>query len=274
MSRVDRAEVVLDTSQFTPGQLQPRFLLTCAMRGWAGWARANLAPFRALIGEWQFGLVVIGVAIAWEEPLSFFDTDVLEATTAIRVRPDGELLAGDVRFIAAGAEVARVLATMRPIRITDSSLAASPAALPDGLLQRFEPDEIVQPPTRPRLADRINEVHTRGRYLGEATHDFRIRRADTEVADQWSFVEVPAHAAAAREEMIISGRHPNLAGTLARPLLDLDAEISRPLYVFDAARVATEAYEIEGVLTFVHRIESDAAGGHTHATIIERLGAA
>jgi hypothetical protein len=241
------------------------------MAGWAGWIRTNLVPFRDLVREWQCGVVVVGTSATWIRPFQFFDTDVLEATTAVKVSAGGEILMTDTRFVVDGSEVASALGTLRPIRITDASLAARPGALPEELLQRFNPDEIAEPPPRSHMRSRVADISARGEHLESSTHPFRVHRADTEVADQWSFIDIPDHAAAAREELILSTSHPLLGGSLARSLTDVEVAISRPLFVFDSARVATDAYSLDGGQVFVHRIESDAAGGRVHATIVERL---
>jgi acyl-CoA thioesterase FadM len=272
MSRVDRHEIVLDTSHFTPDQLQTRFVLQTCMNGWARWARANLAPFNELIRDWHFGLVVVRAHVQWLRPFTFFDSDVVEVTSACTVRPNRRLMHGEVEFSAGGHEVVLIELGMVPIRITDESLTAEPAPVSDEVFARFREDEVRSAPGRQRVTVRAKALRADGHHLGHATHEFRICRSDIEVADQWSFIEVPNHTAGARENMILSGTHAALDGALARPVRSIQMEITRPLYIFDEARVETDAYLVEDAPVFVHEIASAGSGGGMHALVVEELG--
>ncbi|HEV8460861.1 MAG TPA: hypothetical protein VGQ38_09145 [Gaiellaceae bacterium] len=272
MPRIERREINLETSNFTPEQLQTRFLLEQGMAGWAGWSRANLLPFRDLIGKRGVGLVITGVSIDWTAPFRFFDAETIEVTTSITLRPGGELLDDDLRFLANGVEVVKIHALVRPIRITDASLSAQPAPFPTDLIERFQPDEITAPPHRPRPAARAEQIRSEGDRLAGGSHPFRVRRAETEVADQWSFIDVPSYAAAGREDLLLSSDVPEeLQGALGLPLASIDFEITRPLFVFDEAKVVSDAYAFNREIVFVHTIESTIGGGRTNATLIETL---
>ncbi|HUP33143.1 MAG TPA: hypothetical protein VM184_08945, partial [Gaiellaceae bacterium] len=259
MGRIHVQDVTLDTSDFTPFQLQTRFVLRGGMKGWAGWAGDYLAPFNELIAKHGFGLVVLGVDVDWNEPFRFFDSPALQVRTAIRIRRDRRLLEGECRFDVDGRTVVRSLYTMLPIRVADSSLAAEPAEASDWLFERFEEDEIFDEPRLKRIEGGLDSVVQSGECVASGVHDFRVRRHDAEFADQWSYIEVPGIAAAAREELVLGDPSSEVAGSLARPLARMEAEFTRPLFVYDEARVATEALRSGDGLEFVHRIES--AGG-------------
>jgi hypothetical protein len=106
--------------------------------------------------------------------------------------------------------------------------------------------------------------------LVEGSLPLLIHRHCCEVADQWSFIELPAHATAARESLVLShgGKRALLRESMKVPLRSVDIELSRPLYVLDQADAVTRVYHQGTQLDFVHRILGREG---EHAVIVERF---
>jgi hypothetical protein len=77
-----------------------------------------------------------------------------------------------------------------------------------------------------------------------------------EVADQWSYIELPGYTGASREKLIMAaaGAAPELVGGLRQPLRRFTAEFRRPLYVLDEVTVKTRAFAAGDRLAFIHRV--------------------
>lgn len=268
MPRAIEFQVPCDTSLFTPLQLQPQALLRLTMSGWARFIRAHLCSFRALLTEHHAGVVVAGIRIDYARPLGFFDCDVLHVTAAVRSRKDGAMLDLDVDVRGAEQPAAQVHLDLVCLHVPDGvALSARPAPLPAALRDRFAADERA-PGAPPRQVPSMIEGLGPPLCLGRTS--FRVHRPLCEVADQWSFIEVPALAAAGRESLALqrAAELPTLRRGLSRPLRVLAAELRRPYFAFDDGVVLTSAHARGDDLTFVHTLRAQ-RGEDVHGTIVE-----
>jgi acyl-CoA thioesterase FadM len=101
----------------------------------------------------------------------------------------------------------------------------------------------------------------------EVSSPLRIHRGHCEAADQWSFTELPRMVAEARESWALDTRDdPRASHGLGAPVRRLIAELTRPLFIYDAATLTTQ---IDGPgLRYLYRIHG---AKHTHATVYEEL---
>src|SRR5262245_21432317 len=173
MTRTHVREVVLDTSHFTPIQLNTRFVMQCCMNGWAGWARDHLTPFHKLIRDEGFGLAVVDFHVSWSRRFGFFDTDTVEVRTSIGIRSDAQLLRGEVQIHGRGREVVRSVVLMRPLRLTDATLAAQPGAAMESIVERFQPEEVVETPPRDRVDTIAADLSASGEVVAQGWRNFR-----------------------------------------------------------------------------------------------------
>lgn len=248
----------------SPQQVHPWSMLGLGMSGWARWLGAHLVPFRALVREHQTGVVIVGFDLEYLAPFTFFDADAFELTVTARVRDDGRLLWFELSFVGPQGRWARASVVGRVVRINDgTSLAAQPAALPGPLLERFLPADRFGGSVPRVLEPRIRDVP----WSDEASSPLRVHRGHCEAADQWSFTELPRIVADAREAWALrASDDPRARIGLGTPVRRLIAELTRPLYIFDAATVTTQT-DGQGH-RYLHRIRK---GAHVHATVLEEL---
>lgn len=274
MARFSTLEVLNDTSLFDSRQLLPRTVLACSMRMWVRWAKDHLRAFPCLIQDYNFGVVVVRQSIRYERPFNFFSGDAFALRGTLAVRHKRRLLFGQVDFMHGDERVAYLECTMRPLAIErGADLGAAPADVGPPVLDMFLPDEIVEGPVARHLPGLLMGLADK-LPVATAMQPIRIGRHESEAADQWSFIEVGAHAANAREAMILDaepGVRKLLQQGLALPLHAIDLEISRPLFLFDMAEIHTTAYRTADSLTFVHIYTSNVGGSHQHATVMERF---
>ena len=206
------------------------------------------------------------------EPLSFFDTDTLSVTVSLKVRREASRLQVNAGFFGAGRHAAQASLLLCPLEIGDQeTLAASPARVPENLLAGFETDEIdpSSPERRvPKLAQKIKDL---GKPLTEGEGSFTIHHHLCEVAEQWSFIEVPNIVEAIRETLALD-RHediPDLRRCLSQPLRSFNVELNRPYFVFESGQVRSEAFLVEDRLTFMHQLFSQEGSGDAYGTIVE-----
>jgi acyl-CoA thioesterase FadM len=265
-----RFNVPLDTSLFTPLQLQPRFLFWLGMNGWSRWVREHLVSFRRLIREHNLGVVVVSVGLEYLRPFGFFDAAELVVEIGWRARMGGVVLEGEIDYIGGNERVAKGGCTLRPVRLQDQqSLAAVPSRLSRALLDQFQSDEIDRERPR-RVLPAVIESIERGECIAEAACPLTIHRHDCEVADQWSFIDLPSHAGAARERLVLerAGSVPFLGSALANPVRSIHVELSRAMFLLDEATTHTKAYRSNGELGLVHRLGT---GTQEHAVVAERI---
>ena len=244
------------------------------MSGLARWLRDYLVSFPLLIKQYHIGVVVVEIAIDYLEPFGFFHADGFEVRTAVRVRGGGSLLEGDVAFCTDRSQVARALHLLRPVLLgEDASLAARPGKMPDELLSRFQPEEIeLSSPGRPvrRLAKHIEEL---GAFLAEGRAPFIFHRHLCEVADQWSYIEIPGLIAMGRERLALEQgeRVPKLRNCLTQSLQRVNIELSRPYFLFDSGVVETRAYLLDEEIFLIHRLQPPEGQGKLHGIAVEQL---
>lgn len=259
---------------FTPLQLQPQVLARWVMEGWARWIDEYLVSFPRLIRDHRLSIVYAGLQISYVRPLRFHDAERLNNSMTVTVHGGGKLMVLTLRVCTGDTEVARAVAVVRTVNIEDAdTLSARPGVLSPAILQRFAPDEVSDARTSRYVADLARSIEDQGRLVATGEHPLFVHRHVCEVADQWSFIDLPAHVAASREQLALERGHENrvLLRGLEQPLGTLDAEYRRPFYAFDAGRVVTRVYEHAGELGFVHELLSDIGNRAPHAVVVERF---
>jgi hypothetical protein len=178
----------------------------------------------------------------------------------------------DLRLFSDSYELAIAQLIVRPVAILDPvSLGAEPAPMPESLLAQFEDDELESASPVRILPGRLAAVETAGSLLAEYTKPFRIHRHLTEVAEQWSWTEVPALVETAKESLALDDQGENkmiLRRCLSHRIARFDVEFSRPYFSFESGEIVSRAYDVAGHLAFVHRFTSN-RGSHLHATVVE-----
>ena len=261
MSRSVRFEVPVDTSLFTPLQLQPRAVFGLGMSGWARWLREHWVAFPRLIRDQGLGVVIAGMELEYFEPFGFVDADALETNVAVTVRADGALVFLVARFVSpcTGAEVARVSGVLRPVRIGEGlTLAAHPANLRADIVANFGEDEVVRTGSRVRLRTLASELEAAEPPIAGACRAFTVHRHLCETADQWSGIALPDVTTDVREGLVSerSDDVPALAAAFVHPMRRLAIEFRRPAFFLDPLTVDCSAYVRDEELIFVHRFSS------------------
>jgi len=274
MPRIHHYELPLDTSLFSATQLLPRALLSLSMRGWAGWVREHLVSFSSMVRDYKTSVVVLGANLDFVEPFRFIDAEQMSVAFRVSARKGGAFVAAESEFTAGERVVARVQFLMKPVLMSDTeSFSAVPGNLPDSLLSKFQSDEVSDSIPERLVAKHQAATESAGRLVGKASHPIVFYRHHCEVAEQWSYIEVPSHAAGARESMALaqSAERPEMRAALSRPLKAVYLELKRPFYLFDRGAIETSAYEVEGGMAFVHEIRSEIGGRGVHGTVFELL---
>jgi hypothetical protein len=275
MSRWSTLRVLNDSSLFDSRQLHSRSILACCMKMWAQWMNEHMLPFPRLIRELNFGVVVNRLSVKYEKPYTFFSADEFEMRGTLSIGQRRRFLLGQVHFMNGAERFLLVKAVLSPLTIDpECDLGAVSSRVEGAVLDQFQDDEFsdeaAERPIRQIMRDFASE-----KPIAVARRSIRIGRHDCEVADQWSYIEVAAHAASAREEMILDAEletQERLQSGLVEPIQTLHAEIGRPLFLFDNAEIDSTAYCMAGVLTFVHVYRSQLGGKHEHATVLEQFG--
>ena len=277
MARTVSFDVANDTCLFTPLQLQPTAAFRFGMATWASWLRAHVMSFPSLVRDHQLGAVVAGMHVTYTRPFGFFDSDGLRVEGSVKIVKRGALFHVPMRVFAVGgpsdgAQVIELLGTVRPVQISEASLSATPIPVPAALAARFGADEIddAAPVARP-VVDWLATIERRA-PLAEARARVFCSRALCEIADQWSFVEVPGFGALGREQLVMEagGREPRLRDGLRRPIRTIDVEYRAPAFAFDELEIHTRADPDGAGLVFTHRIAA-ATGAELRAAIVERF---
>lgn len=272
MPRVCRYELPIDTTHFTPLQLQPRRLYTQWFNGWARWLQEHLVSFRTLIREYHRSVVIAGTRLEYLAPFGFFDADALTMELDLRVRKGGELLESRGTFLDGSKVICRVTVVLRPVIVQDElALAALPGNLGPAVLAKFQPDEIDATAPRRYVGEQFQRVAAEGTLLGRTERTLRMYRHFCEVADQWAFMDTACHVGACREELVLArGQEvPALRKGVSHPLQSVDTEFQRPFYAFDDTIVTTSAYQHEEALVFLHTLQGPE--GASRAIAIERF---
>ncbi len=274
MPRAIAFEWPVDTRTFNCLQLQPGVVAALAWSALARWLRSYLVPFPRLIGEHDTGLVVMGFHLHYHEPGTFFDMDAIRVLATLRSMRQGERAVLDLSVRRPDeVTLADARLVLCPVRIVEPhSLAATPAPFDARLGERFRPDETT-PLSPARVVPELRtDVETGGSLIAEATRPFTIHRHLTEVAEQWSWTELPALLEASREAMATRDDTPRvLLRAVSCPLRRLDIEFTAPLFSFESGATRSRAYDCgEAGLALVHRVTSD-GGRVLNATAVERI---
>ncbi len=273
MARTISFEFPTDTSLFTPQQIQPRAALALTMQGFARWAREYLVSFPRMIREFGVGIVVARLQVDYRAPLGFFDTDTLRYTTGFRLVNKGAFLEGTGVCSGGGVSAVEFKGMMRPVLLGEAeTLAARPGRIPPALQERFLPDEIISEPPAQSLRVLWRQLTEQGKPLAEGSYPFVVHRHACEVADQWSYIEIPAHVGGSRETLIMSKGESftSVRSRLSGPLKSLSLELRRPYFLLDEGAVLTQAFLHEGELLFLHRLCSGPGNENLHGVVLER----
>jgi acyl-CoA thioesterase FadM len=277
MPRIVTFQMPFDTGMFTPVQLQPRGLLSLAMSGWARWIHEHLGvSFPGLLAEHHTSTVVAGIQLEYLEPLRFLDGDLLQATAAVRAHRAGSTMDLVLDYSARARPVARVRLVLVPVHVEDvESLSAVPQRLPDELLGRFDADELAVDPARRRMREQLHAVEQQEPACEKRT-PFTIHRHACEVADQWSYIELPGLVEPGREAISLDPppKLDELRAGVSQPLIRFDAELRRPFFVFDSGILVTKAYVGPSRIAYVHELWSAQRGNRPNAIVIEQFEAA
>ena len=226
------------------------------MSGWARWLDQHVLPFAELIGRRGIGVVVMSIHLRYLRRFGFFDSPWLDVETSVRPRPDGAVLVVETNYEGGGRRFAELTVVLRTVRIDPESLAAAPAELPADLLGRFTPEELAPAETRPRLRDLLATVPAPS---ATRSTDLTISRAMCEVADQWSFIELPAIVERGRELIAMDPDNP-VPALVGQPMEEFVAELRAPLFAYDEAVLETGAVVDEDRWVATHVIRNAGRG--------------
>jgi hypothetical protein len=272
MPRAIDWEEIVDTSTFSAVQLQPGVVASLAWNALARWLRTYVVSFPTLIAKESTGLVVMGFHLEYRDPVSFFDCESFRARGAFRMMRRGERGLLDLRLSSDSHELAVAQLIVRPVAIKDPvSLGAEPSPMPESLLSQFEDDEAESASPVRIVPARLSAVETTGSLLAEYTEPFRVHRHLSEVAEQWSWTEVPSLVESARENLALGDRGENkmmLRRCLDHRIRRFDVEFSRPYFSFEFGEIVSRAYDVAGHLAFIHKFTSN-KGSDLHATAVE-----
>lgn len=267
-------EVLHQTSDFDAFQMLPRSILSLGMASWAGIVNANICSFPKLIRQHALGVVVVRTDISFVQPYAFFSGESFKVAKQMWLSTDRQSFIWQVSFLGAGGRPFATLdAVGRAVKIDPASWGAVPTKVESPILDCFGDDDF-----RPLATDRGVERFLRSirgaRPLAENALRKRIHRHECEAADQWSFVEIGANAASAREELLLECSPPGDAaievrGLLNRPLSTIRTLIKRPLFLFDHYTIQSGLYRMDGGYHVVHRYLPDMGRAKECAVVIE-----
>jgi len=274
MPRNSCFEVLNDTSLYDTRQMLPRGVLSLTMSAWVHWAHDHLKPFPTLIKEHRFGVVVVRQSIHYERSFNFFSAKGFTVRVNVMLHPKRHMLLGEVDFMNGEERFLRLDCAMRPLAIeSQGDLSALPTRVDGAVLKMFRPDEVLaeplERPMRKALAELAELIP-----VASAVCPLRLTRHECEAADQWSYIEVGANAARAREQMVINAptvQRSALQAGLSHPISRIEIEIDRPLFLFDEAQIESRAYVTPQGLAFLHIYRSNLGGSHQHAMVLERM---
>lgn len=275
MARRTSFQIALDTSLFTPVQLQPTALGRIGFNAGTRWLGEHVCSHRALIAEHRVGLVAWSWQLRYPDRFGFLDADDARVDVEARLRGRGAQLEWNVSLSSPDAVAAEMRMTMVPLELSDDpSLSGAPRRLPDALAGSFEPEEVERAPSRTPVPGMLAELESEGRELASGDSSFPVNRHHCEIADQWFWAEALSFAGGAREGLVTryAASTPGLGAGLSQPLRSVDVVAMRPYQFRDVARIRTTAYMLREEPVFVHRMElADDPSGTTHALAVERF---
>lgn len=266
----------VDSALFSPLQLHPRTILGLGMNNSWRWLESHVGlSFPSFVREFHHGLVMVSLDIQYFGSGTIFDTPYLEVRARpATVRRKNMILQCACDFLDSNGQPfasTSGLGVLLRVSDTDASLSARPAQLDPRILERFLPQE-VDPSSPPRPASlAVAELEaSAGVALAEGTCGFQIYRHNCEIADQWSFIELPAFAGEGRERLSVQCPNKRIRDGIRKPLRRWMAEILRPMYLFDEGEVRTRAYDFEGRLIFLHELKN-ITQGQLVAKVVEEI---
>jgi acyl-CoA thioesterase FadM len=272
--RTTTYDLLLDSSFFTPVQMQPLAIGRLGFNAGARWLKEHVCSHRDLVFRHQVGIVLWAWELHYVEPLGFHAADEAQVEVTARVRGPRTQLECRMTITGPGGVAVDMRAISVPLALSgDAALSGAPHALPDAIVERFEEDELEPVPYRSEIARTRSALRRDGRLLAEAAEPFRIHRHNCEVADQWFWAESLGFAAAGREELVArhAAEHPGLRRGLSAPVRRIDATHLKAYQFLDHGTVTTTAYEWDGGLVFLHDLSLADDGQDVHATAIERF---
>ncbi|GGQ55231.1 acyl-CoA thioesterase family protein [Couchioplanes azureus] len=274
MPRTVQSEIVYDSSFFTPVQMQPRSVLSIGFANWAKWAARHLASFPQLIRRFGVSFVVVRIRIDYLEPFRFLDGDRVVASTGVQVDTTGRYLRVTSQVTDGDRAIARAESYARCVRLdSDRGFGAETGRIPDALSELFDADEHGAPPPPRILHESLEDLEAKHPAVVTASNPIVMHRGLCEVADQWSFVEIPAQLGAARETLVAQHgrRMPRIRSGLTHPVRGIEIELMRPFFLLDEATFAASAHHVDDSVTFSHRLVG--RDGRLHGLALETFDA-
>lgn len=267
----------VESSLFNPVQFQTRSLLSSTMSAMWSWFNQRLkVSFPMMISEFNQSLVIVACEVEYAKDYGFFEGSEFEhGVDSVQIRQKDMLCDIHYSFKAHGQIFARVRIVYRFLVLNgDDSLSASPGKINPAILNRFLPNEIDPAPVSRLLPMRLKNIEEHATPKAKGRYEFVLYRHLCEVADQWSFIEVPAFASQGRELMVRNNRDEflNLSPAMNLPLKSVLVKYSAPFFLFDEGAVETTLWESKNnALVFVHRVYNLSRGGELAALVIEEF---
>jgi hypothetical protein len=267
-----------DTSLFSALQLQPCTVLKLGMSNVWRWVDDRLGiSFPEWVRDYRCGVVIIGLDIRYLAAHTFFDSNTLDVLIhPVRVRGRRRILQYEFDYLGADNKAFATLSMiglLLKLQEGDALLSADPTPSPldARILEKFLPEEI-DPSIPPKEVgvklDAIKASNAAPIAVGE--HPFRIYRHHCEMADQWSFTEIPGFSGEGRELLVINDTSGRVRDGIRKPIRRWMAELRRPMYLLDDGLIRTEAYECGERLTFVHELQN-VTQAHVSARVLEEV---
>ncbi|MEV6600165.1 hypothetical protein AB0M36_25455 [Actinoplanes sp. NPDC051346] len=274
MPRTVQSEIVYDSSFFTPVQMQPRSVLSIGFTNWARWASQHLVSFPQLVRRYGVSFVVVHLRIEYLAPFRFLDGDRVLVSTGVQVDTTGRYLHVTSEVTNGDYAIARAESYARCVRLdSDRGFGAETGRIPDVLSALFDADEQGAPPPPRVLHESLEALETGHPAVAAAANPVVMHRGLCEVADQWSFVEIPAQLGAARETLVArhGGRIPRIRSGLTSPVRCIEIELMRPFFLLDEATFAAAAHHVDDSVAFSHRLLG--RDGRLHGLALETFDA-
>lgn len=264
----------IHTCLFTALQFHGRELLSLAMSNKWLWLEHHLSvSFPEFIQGYQQSNVTISFEIKYIQPFTFFDANNFNASVVkVRLRQKDSIFEIHHNFTANHRVFATVVLFWRILSLSgDDALTAVPGNLSEQLRQRFLPEEIDSSNIIRAAPKLLSKIEAEGQFITEHSHLFTLYRYQCEVADQWSFIELPTFVSAGRERLIISldDDPAELSRTMGKPIKSIVAKLSCPFFLFDEGRVRTRAYLLNKQPIFVHHVFNISRADSLAAIVIE-----
>lgn len=274
--RITKATYPIHTCLFTALQFHSRELLSLGVSSKWLWFETHLnLSFSEFIQKYQQSNVAVAFEIEYTQPFSFFDANYFDVGVAkVRLRQKDSIFEFHYDFTANNIIFAKVVLYLRLLVLSgDEALTAQPGQLGKQLLQLFLPEEIDRSNIVREVPKQLNKIETEGKFITENNSHFTLFRHQCEVADQWSFIELPTLASTGREKLIISldNDPANLSSTMGKPIKNIVAKLSCPFFLFDEGRVRTRAYLLNNQPVFVHHIYNVSRADTLASVVIESL---